>query len=174
MITIHPKAEKQFSEESNFEIFKHGGLICCVIRISHSGCLNGYVAVNKEHPLFGKKYGDKIKLDKSPKFNGNYIGLLISLLKEDYKENLYSLAMAINVHGGLTYSSDTLHGIDKDLFGELWWLGFDTMHSGDLKPLQSDIDRKYMHSESRDEYRDFEFVKEQTKSLAEQLINFSK
>lgn len=168
MITIHPKAETKIREENAFELFKHNGLICCVQRMGHSGNLNGYVAITKDHPLFGKLYSDKIKVNEEPKFNGNYIGLLCAAFDDKKEENVYSIDMALNVHGGITFSRAELAGVDKELFGELWWFGFDTAHAGDLRPFQTDIDRKYPLTD--EEYRDFEYVKDETKQLAEQLI----
>lgn len=171
MITIHPKAEQKIREELSFEIFKHNELICCVQRMANSGNINGYVSITKEHPLFGKSYADKIQLNKEPEFNGNYIGLLIHSQDEDYKDNIYSIDMALKVHGGITFSRAELSGVDKSLFGELWWFGFDTSHAGDLRPYQTAIDRKFPISE--EEYRDFDYVKNETKSLAEQLTQLS-
>ena len=168
MITIHPASERALLNESNFEIFKHKDLICCILRMSFSGNLNGYVAVPKEHPFYGKSYSDKIEVLEDVKFNGNYIGLLISAFDEERKENVYSIDMALNVHGGVTFSNNCLAGIDPDLFGDIWWFGFDTMHAGDLKPYQNEIDRIYQLND--EQYRDFKYVKDQVKSLAEQLI----
>ncbi len=165
MITIHPQAESMLKEPS-FKLFKHEGFICCIQRMNWSGNLNGYVAITKDHPLFNKKYSDEIKLKKEPEFNGNYIGLLQAATK-DRQENIWSIDMALNVHGGITYSSSELNGIDKDILGELWWFGFDTAHSSDLKPYQNEIDRKYQHE--GDEYKNFDYVLNETKKLAEQL-----
>ncbi len=167
MITIESNVAERLTKEQNFRIFKHNNLICCIQRMRWSGNLNGYVAVSKDHALFGKKYSDKIKVNEEPKFNGNYIGLLCTALDIDKEENTYSIDMAIDVHGGLTYSENELNGIDKELFGELWWFGFDTLHSGDLKPFQTEIDKRFPHS--NDVYRDFEYVEKQTIQLAEQL-----
>lgn len=172
MITIHQKAEVKMREEPNFEIFKHNGLLCCVKRINWSGNLNGYVAVTKEHPFYGKEYNEHVVVGDmdSVAFNGNYIGLLCHSLSAEAQTGMLSLDLAINVHGGLTFSRGYLNGIDKDVFGELWWFGFDTAHAGDLRPFQTDIDRQYPCLD--DEYRDFEYVKEQTISLAEQLSKY--
>lgn len=167
MLHINPSVETKYRKEPPFELFRHKGLLCCVRRITHIGCINGYVAVTKEHPFFGKSYSDKIKLEQEPKFNGNYIGLLCAAMGEEHKDNLYSLDLAILVHGGLTYAKESLAGIEKDLFGELWWFGFDTSHAGDLSPYQDEISIRFSNYD--DEYRDFEYVKEQTQKLAEQL-----
>ena len=37
-------------------------------------------------------------------------------------------SIAVDIHGGLTYSEKNLPHYDPD---GLWWLGFDTAHSGD-------------------------------------------
>lgn len=154
MITIHPQAEKM-RMESNFQIFKHEGLYCVIKRMASGGNINGYVAVSDTHPFYGKTYHDKIKLESEPKFNGNYI------------DGEYSLDMTINVHGGLTYSDNHLAGIENGLLGELWWFGFDTAHAGDITPFEDEISRKYRIAD--DEYRDWDYVEQQVKKLAEQL-----
>lgn len=69
----------------------------------------------------------------------------------------------VDVHGGLTYDSDNLHMQPET---NLWWIGFDCAHSGDLCMLYSylgpvDID---------DVYRDMEYVENEVKSLIDQLI----
>lgn len=170
MITIHENAEKILNEPC-FEIFKSNGLLCCIQRINWAGNLNGYVAVSKEHPFYGKDYSDNIVVEDVEEipFNGNYIGLLCRSTK-DLPNNMIGIDLALNVHGGVTFSRDSLNGIEDNIFGELWWFGFDTAHAGDLKPYQTDIDRKYPHSQ--DEYRDFEYVKEQTILLADQLSKY--
>ncbi len=169
--TIHPNAEKILNEPS-FAIFKHADLYCCISRMMHRGGCNGYVAVPKEHPFYGKGYSDKIEIaniEEIP-FNGNYIGLLCNSIDSD-NPNTLSLDLAINVHGGITYAHGELGGIEKDLLGELWWFGFDTGHCDDLNPFQSDIDRRFPLG-ANVVYRDFEWVKEQTKQMAEQLATF--
>jgi hypothetical protein len=170
-ITIHPDAKKLLSEHS-FEIFRHDGLLCCVQRMGWSGTLNGYVAVDEKHPFYGKEYGDLVVVGDidSVEFNGNYIGLLCATLRPETDAGMLSIDLAIKVHGGITYSKDELCGIENGLFGNLWWFGFDTIHSGDLKPFQTDIDRKYPIS--GDEYRNFEYVISETKKLAEQLSQY--
>lgn len=172
MITIHEKAEQMIRDENNFELFRHNGLLCCVQRMGWSGNLNGYVAVTKEHPLYGKEYGDSVIVEnvEEVEFNGNYIGLLCRAA-DDLPPNMLSIDLAINVHGGITFSKGTLNGIEDGLFGELWWFGFDTAHAGDLRPFQTDIDRRF-DSASYEEYRDFAYVKNETKSLADQLLKF--
>jgi len=73
----------------------------------------------------------------------------------------------VEIHGGLTYAekcSPPICHIPKEGMPEdVWWLGFDTAHSGDLFPtsiinLFNDV-----------VYRNQEYVINETKSLAEQL-----
>lgn len=161
--------------EPVFELFRHEGFICCVQRMNWSGNLNGYVGVEENNSLFGKDYSAKVVVKDVAEipFNGNYIGLLISSLEPQTEIRVMSIDMALNVHGGITFSSSVLCGIEDDLFGNLWWFGFDTAHSGDLKPIMTDIDKKYNFENSDNEYRDFDYVKDQTKKLAEQLKEYN-
>lgn len=166
---INPIAERSILKEGHFKLFRQNGLLCCIARMSHSGVLNGYVAVEKSHPFFGKKYSEKITLESEPVFNGNFIGLLLATGDSDHKENRYSLDMALNVHGGLTYSDDGLFGIDKEVFGDLWWFGFDTAHAGDANGfIMPDFP-----SFPDDEYRDMKYVRNETEKLADQLAQFA-
>lgn len=74
----------------------------------------------------------------------------------------------VSVHGGLTYAEHYL-GSKKD--DDLWWFGFDTALTGDLVPGLEQYMVKLMGGFNgvAAVYRDFEYVKAQTKSLAEQL-----
>lgn len=105
-----------------------------------SGYANGYVAITKEHPLFGMSYSDEVEVDPNTvQFNGNYIGLFCAAGREN--ENMLSLDLAINVHGGLTYSRaltdkqremcDWLGEIPTGHNENLWVFGFDTAHCDD-------------------------------------------
>jgi hypothetical protein len=172
MITIADELENQITEEHSFSLFKINTLWCCVLRMSRTGCLNGYVAVPEGHNLYGKKHSDKVVVpkDKELAFNGNYIGLLCAN-HDEAEAGIFSLDMAIDVHCGLTFSEMQLYPIENDVLGKQWWFGFDTSHSGDMKPYQNDFDRKYRFSNSGT-YRTFEYVKEQTISLALQLSQF--
>ncbi|MCK5600376.1 hypothetical protein KAR91_00800 [Candidatus Pacearchaeota archaeon] len=73
----------------------------CRVLDSPVASYNGYVALTKDHPDHGKDYDD----------------------------------IRVNVHGGLTFSQ---HGSDDERDGEvlfpnesLYWVEFDTAHSGD-------------------------------------------
>lgn len=169
--SINEKAKKML-EEPSFELFRHAGLLCCCQRIGSGGQINGYVGVSREHDFYGKNYSEKIFIKDidSVKFNGNWIGLLIASIEQEPIEGVLSIDMVLNAHGGITYSKGELIGIDAELFGELWWFGFDTCHAGDLRPYETEIDKRYPISS--DVYRDMEYVVAQTKQLAEQLDSF--
>lgn len=74
--------------------------------------------------------------------------------------------------GGLTFSNDSVYGMSKDLFPDTWWFGFDTAHHGDKKLILSDIDLQFPSLLTSSEYRDMEYVINETKRLAEQLKEF--
>lgn len=59
-----------------------------------------------------------------------------------------------DVHGGVTFSNDSLPNETKD---GLWWIGFDTGHAGDLG----------------DSYKDVTYVVQETNRLADQLADLS-
>lgn len=167
MITIPTEIQATFQKEPTFRLFQSSGLWCCVVRTAYYGNLNGYCAVPKGHKLYGKVYSDKIVMDEQPIFNGNYIGLLCAN-PDEADAGVYSLDLAIKIHGGLTYSDNSLYGIHENCLGELWWFGFDTVHAGDAKPYMTEIDLKYL-SHLDEEYRSFEYVNAEVISLAKQL-----
>lgn len=173
---IHPTVASIICKEPLFEVFKANGLYCCVKRILNGGTFCGYAAVGTDHPLFSMGCDSLIHVvdaDKVP-FNGNYIGLLATAFDPSAQGNLIRLDMALEVHGGLTYADDCLAGIDNELFGLLWWFGFDTSHCYDLQPFEFDFGAGSLISLDRTgaSYRTFEYVKEQTMKLARQLAAF--
>jgi len=48
----------KFIDEPSCHIFTHKGLVCVILRMTHTLTLNGYVGVDKEHLLYGKSYWD--------------------------------------------------------------------------------------------------------------------
>lgn len=69
--------------------------------------------------------------------------------------------IGVEVHGGLTYSSQRLHMQPED---DLWWIGFDCGHYGDISFLKDDL-----HFPG-DTYKDMNFVESEIKQLVDQLI----
>jgi hypothetical protein len=73
----------------------------------------------------------------------------------------------VDVHGGLTYadkcSPPICHIPEPGMSDDVWWLGFDTAHYMDVTPS-----RDYTFHDDG-EYRNVEYVTNETKYLAEQL-----
>jgi hypothetical protein len=113
------------------------GMLCLMRRASHSGCWCGYVGVPKDHPYYGEGYND----------------------------------VPVDVHGGLTFSDlcspeegehAICHVVGEGEDDNVWWLGFDCAHGGDLAPA---IINNWMG----DVYRNMNYVISQVEHLAAQL-----
>lgn len=104
----------------------------CILHRNDFGAWCGYVGVPPGHPAHGKHYDD----------------------------------VNVTVHGGLTYASacqgDICHAPTLGEPGDIWWLGFDCCHGGDLAP-------RLFLGWSRAVYRDENYVRFETQELAEQL-----
>lgn len=137
-------------DEDDHVLFEHEGFPCIIHRFETHGALCGYVAVPPGHPMHGKDYGD----------------------------------VAVDVHGGLTYAEscqgEICHVAKPGEPDDVWWFGFDTVHSGDLAPghmntmlqMRGLLDGMFNDLGARgatDVYRDQAYVTEQVKSLAGQL-----
>ncbi len=97
------------------------------------GGLCGYVAVSKDHPDYGQHY-DEVGAD---------------------------------VHGGLTYadkcSGHVCHVPEPGQPDDVWWLGFDCVHSGDAHPPS------YAGGQMSGVYRTIAWVTAEVEALAAQL-----
>lgn len=122
----------------------------CLINRGPSGALCGYVGVPEGHRLYGVDY-DNVRVN-NPENDG-------------YPD----------VHWGLTYadrcqpSEDPSRGICHT--GEVanknvWWLGFDCAHSGDICPSYMGDDDFWV---DRSSYKDFNFVRTEVEVLAKQI-----
>lgn len=125
-----------WTSEVNREEFEHAGLNCLLVR--HSSLLHWccYVGVPPGHPAHGKDYDD----------------------------------VHVDVHGGLTYS-EMCNGFicHKPKDGKpdnLYWLGADFAHLGDISPGAS---LRYLSQTGNDTYKDINYVREVCKRLAEQV-----
>jgi hypothetical protein len=124
------------------------GLPCLIVRTGN-GHLCGYVAVPPGHPLHGLGY-----------------------------DACYDKA-DINVHGGLTYAEacqgKICHVPEPGEPDNVWWIGFDCAHSGDLSPGPRALLRQrglpIASYEWNDQYRTVEYVKQECKKLASQVMN---
>jgi hypothetical protein len=113
------------------------GLPCLIVR-GPSGALCGYVGVANKHPYFEKHYD----------------------------------SCDVDVHGGLTFSSKCqkvkdescgiCHAVSDGEDDNIWWLGFDCAHFGDVCP-------RYDKSFGDEQYKNVSFVQSEIRSLAKQL-----
>lgn len=124
------------------------GYPCLIVR-GHSGALCGYVGVPEGHQDYEKKYDD----------------------------------VPAEVHGGLTFASHCQDGPEDHSIchipapGEpdnVWWLGFDCAHLGDISPAFDRMRRNIGLPDhgplSYDEtYKDMDYVEAEVRSLAQQL-----
>ena len=125
------------------------GLPCLIVR-GPIAVLCGYVGVSKGHRLYGKFYEE--------------------LSEED----------CVEIHNGLNFGSkcqvgeDThalvCHTVEDGEDDDVWWLGFDCGHSGDITPDRKG-GRKYDFSIHGYTYKDVDYVKNEVKDLARQLKN---
>lgn len=130
------------------------GLDCLIVR-NGSGNLCGYVGVPEGHPFFLVGYSDcppPVKCDVE------------ALWCE------HSPGHVTNVHGGLTYSNlcagHICHVPEAGRPDRVWWLGFDTAHSGDVTPGYPESLRALFANGT---YKDVPYVKAECARLAEQL-----
>lgn len=154
-----------WDNEPDLVKFTHAGFMCVVAR-QYTGHLCGYVGLPKTHPLHGVSYSepsDKLKeaLEKrkeQPLGNNPAFAVLTRCVfggeLEATPETVFT------VHGGLTYSRDHLLPVGDDANG-LWWFGFDCAHCDDETPIRS----------YGGQYRDIEYVRAETESLADQLAS---
>ncbi len=78
---------------------------------------------------------------------------------KNYSHIPYDDLFPVEVHGGLTFSQAG----DGATWPEgYWWLGFDCAHAWDLIP--------YMPFELKGTYRNFQYVKQEIKALANQVV----
>jgi hypothetical protein len=134
------------------------------------GHLCGYVGIPSSHRLFGKNYNEKVFVPASVMERSivvdkvGVINLFCASLSSDEREaGLLDLVLAVDVHGGLTFSGEAA---PSSPIKGLWWLGFDCAHSGDLAP-------KYGSLGFGDVYRDIAYVEGECRSLAAQLASLS-
>jgi hypothetical protein len=127
------------------------GLACLIVRSSSSGSLCGYVGVPKGHPFYEKEYDNA----------------------------------DVDVHGGLTFAGKCQEVVNecegichKAPEGEddVWWLGFDTAHSGDLAPKINAFRKSKGWPEmmpcsilGADTYKNLEYVTREVENLAKQV-----
>ena len=153
------------------------GLPCLIVR-NNGGALCGYVAVNPGHPLHGKKYSDpcdalQALLEKrmgKPVGNNPGMGLMISMLSGDIGPRMDTV---FEVHGGITYTDrcqaggKICHVAQPGEPDDVWWIGFDCAHSGDVSPAYDSL--LSMRLSGFGAYRSVNYVKSEIASLAKQI-----
>lgn len=136
------------------------GLDCLIVR-NRSGALCGYVGVPPTHPWYGAAYG-----------YGHSIGPRVDEQCDGYCG--HNPDHFVDVHGGLTYSG-RCQSSDNPASGichvpapgrpeNVWWFGFDCMHSGDRMPLMPSWG---------DRYWTVPMVRSEVQSLARQIAKFA-
>jgi len=130
--------------------FKHAGMDCLVIDgpTYCGGAVNGYVRVCEPHPLFGKKYTDRINflaryLERTKSKSADSVSPVLLLCATE--ERMATPEYVLDAPGGITFS-----GVLRNREG--WWFGFDTGHYNDVPHTQN-----------------YEFVGKAVRKLAEQL-----
>lgn len=132
-------------------------LDCLIVR-NPMGALCGYVGVPPGHPLHGVGYNacrGLASCDGDP---------IVCSCRLD---------LELNVHGGLTFSDscqthdDPARGVchvpEPGRPADVWWLGFDCAHAGDMVPRMDytiDVDSRY---------RDWRYVEREVTNLARQV-----
>ena len=112
----------------------------CLIVRNGSGSWCGYVGVPSDHPDYGKDY-DEVDAE---------------------------------VHGGLTYASacagNICHVPAAGMPDDVWWLGFDTAHGGDVVPFVAGFAATHLaFPDLGGTYKNLSYIKAETNRLAEQL-----
>jgi len=152
--------------EGNFHVWKSSGLTCVVYRFLSYGHWCGYVGLSKSHKLYGKDYGDLIKVPKkiiNRKVDVDKIGVinLLCVDKKNLDNGKLELGMAFDAHGGITFAGElSCWKLDNK-----WFIGFDTAHAGDMR-YEPDFNPEPYPG---DVYRTKEYTIKETENLAKQL-----
>lgn len=164
----------QFTDEAT-------GLPCLVVR-GPAGALCGYVGVSKGHPLYEVQYSDECpalaaaleKRKEQPLGETPGLMLMLGALMGDLSPRA---DVVLNVHGGLTFSGHCqeggkiCHEVCEGEDDNVWWLGFDCAHSGDLSPKYKQNYAEMMFG--GEAYRDLDYVKREIAGLARQLVEIA-
>lgn len=131
-----------WDDEPDHVEWRAHGLPCLLHRQPSLGHWCGYVAVPPGHPAHGKDYA----------------------------------CLDMDVHGGLTYaescSGNICHVPEPGEPNDVWWLGFDCAHLGDLSPATAATGRLSgltIFYEPEATYRDLAYVRNEAEALAAQL-----
>jgi hypothetical protein len=99
------------------------------------------------------------------------LGLMISMLKGE--GDVPTMTTALSAHGGITYTDrcqaggKICHVAQPGESEDVWWIGFDCAHSGDVTPAYDGV--LFRFPGDRAVYRTVEYVKREVAKLAEEL-----
>lgn len=135
-----------------------------IVVVCQGSWRNGYVRVPEGHPLYGVEYNQPHEAiipvsDDEPVDDRGLIPWLAVAADPSLRT---SLEVAIDVHGGVTFSGTPVS--EK----EGWWFGFDCAHYGDGFIEGSSMARQA--SFDHGPVRSKEYVKEHCERLAAQLV----
>lgn len=142
------------------------GLDCLIVR-GPVGALCGYVGVGPDHPWHGRDYSEGTPTEDEP--DGYYA--------EDCP------ALALDVHGGITYAARCREGDDESVGvchvplpgrpTNVWWFGFDCAHAWDIAPGADAravaLGAPWPWHAPDEVYRTIGYVRAQCRDLAAQL-----
>lgn len=188
------------------DLFDRHGRLPDSIKTNPYGLRGGYTLTHKERKIFCDKERKKCMkkavgpyLESRFVYKGfpcvvlfqplchrcGYVGLPKGhpLYNVDYAE------IDIDCHGGLTYASDELSGVD---IPDTWWIGFDCAHAGDRQDLETGklyfkddperlktieilerteekFDKRYPNA-PKESIRTKEYVENECKKIVDQLV----
>lgn len=144
------------------------GLGCIILR-QEDGTLSGYVGIDPEHPLFGFDAA-AVPLGVSSAVHGGITyGRECELnrtelrAKGNPRQERYTVCHVTRTRWVQDYEKVQTTQ-DEFEHADLWWLGFDTNHAGDLVPNDP-----YHTPRRSDVYRDQAYVYENCVALAKRL-----
>jgi len=119
-----------------------------VIVLTRMGHRCGYVGVDKNHPLYGHEYDEKIECLRRKDIENNEIGKrgVFDLFLADWSTDEVTPSLYFDVHGGITYAGG---GNNYPIESDLWWYGFDCAHCGDA----GDLDLAYEYGLVTEAYK---------------------
>lgn len=143
------------------------GLGCIMLR-QKNGTISGYVGVGPEHPLFGFE-AEAVPIGISNSVHGGVTyGKACEVNRFERRahgkprQERYTVCHTTWVRTVRDYR--TVQTTEDDFHEDLWWLGFDTGHPGDLVPHG-----RYGERRKGDLYRDQAFVYANCIELARRL-----
>lgn len=163
--SVHPFQEGPWALEADKIAWTDpmSGLACIIRRSGLTGCLEGYVGVGPEHPLFEVTPGALVGLGLQAHGGINYAQPCAKT--EDESVSVCHVARPAEVlHSHRPASVD---GVDHD---DAWWFGFTCDHASDVIPSSSPSGRtKLPNGINLPVYRDEAFVHRGCAHLAAQL-----